>query len=190
VRLARDKIEENLREGVPLRNDDFFLRDEATRSSADEIMEGTLLAAQREHEERKIPYYANLIANLSFEPAVDRYTANLLLRTAQELSYRQLCILALVEKKDQYVLPDTSELANDATWEAWSAKNELDDLYYRRGLVGQPKERGSWRRTFGVTADIGLTPGARALYGLMELAEIPEDELHELSSLLREGARD
>jgi hypothetical protein len=106
AQCAKAKYEKNIMEGKQLRSDDFFLEDEATgRSSADEIIEGTFLAAQREHEERKVPYYANLVANLPFEPAVDRYTANLLLRTAQELSYRQLCLLALVVKKNEHVLP-------------------------------------------------------------------------------------
>lgn len=83
VRLAKTKYEKNISEGYQLRSDDFFIKDETTgRSSVEEIIEGTLLAAQRDYEERKLAFYANLIANLPFEPALDRYTANLLLCTA------------------------------------------------------------------------------------------------------------
>jgi hypothetical protein len=137
AQLAKAKYERNIEEGQELRSDDFFLKDEATgRSSSDEIIEGTFLAAQREHEERKIPYYANLIANLPFAPSIDRYTANVLLRTAQELTYRQLCLLALVAKKDQHILPNTSRPADSIGYETWSVKKELDDLgYAKRELV-------------------------------------------------------
>jgi hypothetical protein len=190
VRLAKAKYEENIAGGAQMRNDEFFLQDEATgRSSADEIVEGTLLAAQREHEERKVPYYANLIANLPFEPAIDRYTANLLLRTAQELSYRQLCLLALVAKKNQHVLPNTSAPASGIGWEAWSVKEELDDLGYGKRELVLGVHRGPGLPTnIGVPADLELKTGGTALHELMGLAEVPDSELYKLSSRLREWA--
>jgi hypothetical protein len=190
VRLAKAKYEKNIAGGAQLRDDDFFLQDEATgRSSAEEIVEGTLLAAQREHEERKIPYYANLIANLPFEPAIDRYTANLLLRTAQELSYRQLCLLALVAKKDRHVLPSTSNPVSSIGWEAWSVKEELDDLGYgKRELVLAVHHGPGLPTNIGVPADLELKTGGTALYELMGLGEIPNSELYKLSSVLREWA--
>jgi hypothetical protein len=43
---------------------------------------------------------------------------------------------ALVAKKDQHVLPNTSAPASPISWEAWSVKQELDDLGYgKRELV-------------------------------------------------------
>jgi hypothetical protein len=190
VRLAKIKYEQNIANGARLRDDDFFLQDEATgRSSADEIVEGTLLTAQREHEERKIPYYANLIANLPFEQAIDRYTANLLLRTAQELSYRQLCLLALVAKKDQHVLPNTSAPASGISWEAWSVKQELDDLGYGKRELVLAVHRGPGLPTnIGVPADLELKTEGTALHQLMGLNDIPDSELYKLSSVLREWA--
>jgi hypothetical protein len=190
VRLAKTKYEQNIANGARLRDDDFFLQDEATgRSSADEIVEGTLLTAQREHEERKIPYYANLIANLPFEQAIDRYTANLLLRTAQELSYRQLCLLALVAKKDQHVLPNTSAPTSGISWEAWSVKQELDDLGYGKRELVLAVHRGPGLPTnIGVPADLELKTEGTALHQLMGLNDIPDSELYKLSSVLREWA--
>jgi hypothetical protein len=190
ARLAKAKYEKNIADGKELRDDDFFLKDEATgRSSADEIIEGTFLAAQREHEERKVPYYANLIANLPFEPAIDRYTANMLLRTAQELSYRQLCLLALVAKKDHHILPNTSRRADSLGWEAWSVKEELDDLGYAKRELVQAAHKGPGLPTsIGVPADLELNAGGAALYELMGLVEIPDSELYKLSALLRNWA--
>jgi hypothetical protein len=190
ARLAKAKYEKNIAEGKELRDDDFFLKDEATgRTSADEIIEGTLLAAQREHEERKLPYYANLLANLPFEPAIDRYTANLLLRTAQELSYRQLCLLALVAKKDQHILPNKSRPADGISWGAWSVKEELDDLGYgKREMVMAAHHGPGLPTNIGVPADLALRTAGTALYELMGLAEIPDSELYKLSALLRDWA--
>jgi hypothetical protein len=201
AKLARSKYEENINKGKELRDDDFFLKDEATgRTSADEIIEGTLLAAQREHEERKIPYYANLVANLPFERVIDRYGGNFLLRTAQDLSYRQLCLLALVAKKTEHVLPNTSERAPSTSWEAWFLKEELDDLGYAKRDLVLPERQGldpsadtgvvtaDLPTNIGVPADLKLAPGGAALYKLMGLAEIPDGELYKLSALLREWA--
>lgn len=190
VREAKAKYDKNISEGKQLRTDDFFLKDEAAgRTSADEIIEGTLLAAQREHEERKIPYYANFIAGLPFVPGIDRYTANLLLRTAQELSYRQLCLLALVAKKDQHILPNTSRPADSIGYEEWSVKEELDDLGYAKRELVLPAHKGlGFRTNIGVPADLELKAGGVALYALMELTEIPDSKLYKLSSLLRDWA--
>jgi hypothetical protein len=191
ARLVKAKYEKNTGEGKELRGDDFFLREETTgRSSADEIIEGTFLAAQREHEERKIPYYANLIGNLPFEPSIDRYTANMLLRIAQELSYRQLCLLSLVAKKDEHILPDTSRPASSGiAWAAWSIKQELDDLGYAKRELVQAAQRGPGLPTnIGVPADLELRTGGIALHELMGLADIPDSELYKLSALLRDWA--
>jgi hypothetical protein len=46
-----------------------------------------LLAAQREHEERKLRFMGNLIANLAFHPEIDRGYANYLIRLAEKLSF-------------------------------------------------------------------------------------------------------
>jgi len=51
--------------------------------------------AQEEYEERKVRYQGILLGNLPFYQDVDRAQANLLVRLAFELSYRQLCLLAL-----------------------------------------------------------------------------------------------
>lgn len=53
---AKEKIESNLKNRKALRNDDFFSKMIDDRSSSEEILEGTIFAAQREHEEKKLPY--------------------------------------------------------------------------------------------------------------------------------------
>jgi hypothetical protein len=100
--FAARKIEANRAAGQPLRTDGFFIEQPDGRSPADEITEGVLMVVQREHEERKLPFYGNLLANLAFQSGYDRAQANLLVQLAQRLSYQQLCLLALVVHKERF----------------------------------------------------------------------------------------
>lgn len=49
---ALSKIKENIETGKQLRMDDFFDSDFSGRSKADEIVEGVMFSAQKEHEEK------------------------------------------------------------------------------------------------------------------------------------------
>jgi hypothetical protein len=93
--FAAAKIREKLDRGQKLREDGFFDGDSTNRAPADEIADGVVMAAQREHEEKKLKFYGNLLANLAFTVGIDRGYSNFLLRTAESLSYRQMCLLAL-----------------------------------------------------------------------------------------------
>jgi hypothetical protein len=83
-----------------IRGDDFFEVGTAgvDRSAAEEILEGVLITAAREYEERKLRHYGSLMSSIAFQENIDLAQANLLLRLARDLSYRQLCILALAQK--------------------------------------------------------------------------------------------
>jgi hypothetical protein len=93
--LAASEMENRLAAGAKLREDDFFKAQPPHNSHAVEVTELLLLKAQREPEERKLPYIANLIASIAFDLGIDVAMAHQLLRFASELSYRQYCILAL-----------------------------------------------------------------------------------------------
>lgn len=102
IRIAKtygtgwNKIKSRIEKGDKLRTDGFFNHDEVQRSAADEILEGVLRSAQSEYEEKKIPFYGNLLANISFDSTINRDKANLFLNIAQNSSYRQLCILQYI----------------------------------------------------------------------------------------------
>lgn len=87
---AVEKIQENLK-SKNIRNDNFFENDPNNRSSAEELFEATLIAAQRDPEESKLKYYGNLLGNIPFFQQVNRSQANHLIKTAQDLSWSQLC---------------------------------------------------------------------------------------------------
>lgn len=93
--MAKEKIESNFEEKKKLRQDDFF-KEFDNRNTAEEILEGTLLAAQKEYEERKIKYIANLYANIAFDESISREIADRLIKISSELTYRQLVILCAI----------------------------------------------------------------------------------------------
>lgn len=95
--LAKEFIAENLNNNKKLREDDFFDEKINGRSSAEEILEGTLLVAQREYEERKLKYLAKLYANIAFSTDITAPTASFLIKLAEKMTYRQIMILHCVD---------------------------------------------------------------------------------------------
>lgn len=184
--FAVQRIEERRINGDAVRDDGFFLSPIEGRADADEILEGVLLTAQREHEEKKVPFLGYLWANVAFEEQIDRSTANHAIRLAQELSYRQLCLLALVRRKDEFELPESAaQSPAGMSWEAWSLWEELDDLgFAKKELVGVP---GRLPTNIGSPAALTLWTFGLLLYDLLDLSKIKRDELAKLAALLLEG---
>lgn len=100
-----NKIKANLDAGASLRGDGYFEKPKRGRSQSEQIAENVLMKAQREPEDKKQHYLANLLANLSFDwggkpgiyGRVDPWTANSMIATAESLSYRQLCLLRMID---------------------------------------------------------------------------------------------
>ena len=182
--FAAQKIKENIEQGKQLRQDDFFQEQPGERAAADEILEGILLAAQREHQEKKLRFYGNLVANIAFSPSISREHANLLIRVGESLSYRQLCLLRLFAVKGQFGLRQKDYTSFGEVGEGRAALlQEIYDLY-SHGMVHR-----------GGAAMLGLldvTPGSTdiqgtgaVLHNLMELWLIDPQDLEQVASLLR-----
>lgn len=110
--------------GDKQRCDKFFDSIENDRSIAEEILEGILRASQTEYEERKLPYYADLLANINFEENVGQDKACLFIKISQGISYKQMCLLQLLNRHTQIRLDwgnsfnHLEELANFDSLEA------------------------------------------------------------------------
>jgi len=89
-----EKTKENDEVGKHIRTDWNIGNSPGARALGYEIIEGTLLNSQKEYEEKKIRFYGYLAANLGYQANIDRGHANLLLRRAKGMSYRQLCLLS------------------------------------------------------------------------------------------------
>ena len=183
--VAQERIRELHDEGHEPRQDGFFDDRAEKRADWEEVAEGTLISAMNDYEEKKARFYGYLIANIVFDDKVDRGMAHSLLRLGQQLSYRQLCLLALVEQKDQQPLPKERRTSN-VDWATWAVQRDLDELGYGRMELVQvaPREGERLPTNIGVPADLILASGGVALSVLMELSRIERKDLRELADLL------
>ena len=97
--FALNKIHRNQELGLELRKDDFFGNAENDRPPSVEILEGIILSSQREFEELKLKYLGNLYANICYDSGISREHANQLIKTADSLTFRQFCILQLLNER-------------------------------------------------------------------------------------------
>lgn len=184
--IAASDIRTRLEEGEVPRQD-WFESDGGYRPAAEEVLEGTLLAAADSFEERKVPYLGYLYASIAFDTTLDSATAHYLIRTASALTYRQLVAIAFYARPPEDVV------------ERWPARVrppepglivELDDLAQRLiierheagGADILPFIRGNSTPVNSRPDEVGLTTQGQQLYSLMDLRRVPEAELYELAS--------
>jgi len=191
--LAAANIMANEALGNKLRNDGFF---DGERSDAEEIAEGILLAAMDEHEERKLPYMANMLGNLGFMPQIDVNTANRALSAAEQLSWLEMRILAIVSRKEELPLP-AIDLPNYApNWADWTTIRAANDLRSEsKGMLAYPRREEPSRTGIRIydlrMSSLKLSSGGQLLSGLMELDSITRPELEPIyQSLLRAAPPD
>jgi len=195
---ATIKLAENFAAGKMPRNDGFFEKPSeghvacieiplVERPVAEEILEGVLLAAQREHEEKKIPFLGNLLANIAFNKDVDKEQAYLLIKLCNDISFRQICLLALFADPSKYELRDESYREDDqhkitVGVQRAALLQEIQDLD-SRGLLGSET---------ALLCMVDINPKKMeldalgiVLYHLMELGEIDSVYLDHIASLLQ-----
>lgn len=173
--MAYKKITKNKYQGKKLRDAEFFESDNGNRSSAEEILEGVLLSAQREYEERKLPYLANLYANICFDQSVTREIANELLKIANELSYRKLVVLKCVSiyqlNKQIPLKPNYNQVAGIDNIAIATDTYRL----YQQGLISS---KSVIFDPAGIDpAGLAITGLGALLYNNMELTTLPVDTL-------------
>lgn len=186
-------INEKIEQGLALRKDEFFDTDGQNRSACEEIFEGMLLSAKNEHEEKKIKYLANIFSNTVFMN-ITVGEANHLLKIANDLTFRQLCVLSLVIQKESIsqislgkrYLPEHQEehlLSKNQIF----LREEVMDLYHK-GLIYVEFKNDSLALLdcYNIIPDnMRLTELGSVCYSMMELESIPEKDLIEVGELLK-----
>lgn len=176
---AKELVEEKIAQGKTPRNDNFFVKDSNSRPASEELLEGTLLAAQREHEEKKTVYLARLYANILFHPEINRPTANHLIKLAEQLTYRQIAILNNIAAMQfaRTLNPPINPLKKSAYESVSGTENvaiaaEIFDLY-RMSILGSSQvilDAG------GINPSTLTVVGYGAhLYNLMDLGSMEPD---------------
>ena len=183
--IAAGEIHQRLERGESIRTDGFFESKGSSRSDAEEVAESVLLKSQREPEEKKIPYMGHLFAAVAFDPQISAQLAHQIIKTAEQLTYRQLCILKLAVVKQSFALRGGDYRNNGGGFakELYQVLYECLDLYHR-GLIN-----------FGGDVAFGPTdvkPGSMTVQGLgvdvfnlMKLALIPDVDLAPTAAQLR-----
>jgi len=173
-------IYERLLRGERPRDDEFFDRGPGggDRSPAEELFEGALIKCKNAYQEKKIRHLESIIANTVFRPDVTRAAANALLNIADRLTYRQMCLLAIVSRASELAIDQDSfrfklQSSQYVGEHAAFMKQELADLG-QNGFFDE--NRGS--------ATAYLSAIGRLAAELMGLNEIPIEDLREVRANL------
>jgi hypothetical protein len=189
---AIERAEEKIEEGEEIRDDGFFDEGTDDRSSADEIVEGALIVAQREHEERKVEYIGYLIANICFDESLDGSQSNALISTAERMSWRQIRILSYLLRLQKFTREDRTthtfhpdsvrglEAPPDDFLHEFSELQQMRLLMDLEAFVDLPLDPSKY-----VISKFG-----RQLYALMELERIASSALQEIDDLCKFGRYD
>lgn len=160
--------------------------------SAAELFEGVLLKAKSTYEEKKLPYIANLFACAPFTSTpIENINQSLII--AEQLSYRQLCILSVIDKTQFYNLGLSDKPLRE---EVLKINNEVFSGVYQdivglqlHGLIGQCKKSGLVTLDsyvgFVVPSELFLYHPGRLLCNGMKLSAIPESDTEKLIEILQ-----
>jgi hypothetical protein len=189
------KFEEKSAKGMIPRRDGFF-EDPAINltacveipvgklPAAEEIYEGILLAAQREHEEKKVQFLANLLVNFAFYPIVDKSMANLLIKLGKAITYRQMCIISIFGRTNEFELrKENYRGLEEIKFTVISLLEEIADLWKQEILTSSaPGLKGM---TSINPSKMMLQGMGTLLYELMELQEIDKADIELVVLLLK-----
>ena len=182
--LSADVLRTKLADGYRLREDGFFEPQAASRSAAEELLEGVLRKAQAEYEERKLPYLARFWANACIDARIKPPTLNQLVRLSEQLTYSNLVMISLVARIDEvlgspiylqkhHVDPDSRAVANTVRMDP--QHSILAEIRTLEGLdCVRFTELGRAERES--LSDVKLGTYGAALHHLMELRLVPHSE--------------
>lgn len=181
--FAINKLNQNISEGKPIRQDDFFNESDTSRPYSEEVFEGVILNVQREYEERKVKFIGNLYANVCTNELVSREQANQLIKTSNILSYRQFCVLQLF---NQTQLSHENTNSDGNKIDSLDLMSEIHDLQ-QKGLISI-----AWRyqdiddNSRGIpVSDIQITSLGEFYCEMLSLEELDLDDLNNISQFLK-----
>ncbi len=186
---AAQEIKSNMATGMILRTDSF-LDFNQTRCAAEEIFEGVLSIARSEYEERKLSYLANLYASFPFDPSISRGEANRLIQQLELLTYRKMCILALLSGESGFQgLRDSCIYNKKVECELPSLMQDCIDLE-NQGLLtqvnyGQSPNYGPHSWAFVVPAFLRVARPGGKLIDLAKLSQIPETDIQQIRQIMK-----
>ena len=188
--LASQGIHKRIENGEIPRRDGFFYKDFSGRSGDREIIENVLLKCQREPEEKKIPYISSTYVNIVFELEFSADLGHKIIKSAEQLTYQQLCIMSMVGRRENSEeVPRTFglNLQLNPPLELSKLLHDCFELvtngYIQGGLTltssGQLPRYETLNPHTMYLENIGI-----ATFKLMNLRDIPDDDIVRMAELL------
>jgi hypothetical protein len=173
VESVRAKVESG---ETPRKDEAFVGCGEDGRSAAQQIFEGVLQRCKNEYEEKKQRFIENIFINITFRPDVSPQAAYSLLSLIDRLTYRQICLLALIGRAFEFNLDQNSvrfqlQSSSQQHLQAMFLKQELADLD-RMGFFDD--QRGD--------ATAYLSGMGRIAFELLGLSDVPFEDVREVRS--------
>lgn len=179
-------IHQRTKNGEKVREDGFFDKDITGRSKNEEILENVILKCQREPEEKKIRYIPKVYVNTVFEQEISADLSHKIIKSAEQLTYQQLCILSMVGRRESTEeFPTTFQV--DFSLELSKLLHDCFELvtngYIQGGLSltfsGQLPRYETLNPHTMHLENIGI-----AIFNLMNLHDIPDDDIEPIAKLL------
>ena len=183
--FAINKIKENETKGIPLRKDNFFDSVDDNRPASEEVLEGIILTSQREFEELKIKYLGNLYANICSNQDIDKEHANQLIKTANSLSFRQFCILQLLNERCIESQELKFKIRGSEKWEVslMDIISEIRDLQ-QKGLVFIPTTYDGGDNSSPIQLNkLSITKSGLFFCNTLSLETIEKEKLNKLNEI-------
>ena len=190
--LAAEGIRKRLENGENQREDSFLDKNHTGRSDADELLENMVLKIQREPEEKKTAYIAKIYENSIFEQEVSADLGHKIIKSAEQLTYQQLCILSMVGRREnsEDILRDFQPNPRlDPPLELSKLLHDCFELvtnglfYIQGGLTltfsGRLPQYETLNPHTMYLENIGI-----ATFKLMNLQDIPDDDIVRMAELL------
>ena len=190
VAFALAGIRQRLENGEKPRKDGFFDKNDKGRSESDEVLENMVLKVQREPEEKKAPYIAKIYENTYFHQEISTDLSHKIIKSAEQLTYQQLCILSMVGKRkdnQEFLGNFQSNFQSDLPLEVSKLLHDCFELitngYIQGGLMltysGQLPQYETLNPASMHPGNIG-----RVIFELMNLKDIPDDDIVPIAKLL------
>ena len=188
--IAALEINQRLKNGERLRDDGFFDKKTSGRSDAEEIAEAIMLKCQKEPQEKKIPYMGFLKAGIPFASNISADMGHQLIKAAEELTYRKLCILKLAVVKDRFGLRNEDYQNHERFLrELYQVLQECHDLCLKSYLDYKIPLTFSGEITISY---MNLQPNnmtiqgiGEDLFNLMRPSSIPDDDIIPVAEVLK-----
>ena len=176
-------VNSKLNNGAKIRKDAYFEHDQG-RSSAEELFEGILIKCKDEYQEKKIVYISKIFENVIFDESLDAETINYVLSSAENFSYRKLCIISFFGRKQEFDCSNLMVEGYDHYENAIFSKTLellLQDTYELVNLgIIDTDNTVIFNRYSIMPAKFVLTPLGEVHFDLMCLQDIPIVELQQV----------